>query len=73
LTVRDDGKGFDLRATLRRVAQGDSQGLLGMKERVSLAGGKLEIDSAPGRGTEVRASIPLPEGAQDGASNTARR
>jgi PAS domain S-box-containing protein len=73
LSVRDDGKGFDLRATLRRVAHGDSQGLLGMKERVSLAGGKLEIDSAPGRGTEVRAHLPLPEGGEDGASNTARR
>jgi signal transduction histidine kinase len=72
LTVRDDGKGFDPRAALRRAAQGHSVGLLGMKERVSLAGGELEIDSAPGHGTLIRARFPM-EGVQDGASNAARR
>jgi signal transduction histidine kinase len=61
--VRDNGKGFDARAALRRAAQGHSQGLLGMKERVALAGGEMEIDSAQGRGTAVRARFPLPEGA----------
>jgi signal transduction histidine kinase len=59
LTVRDDGQGFETRAALRRAAQGHSLGLLGMKERVALAGGELEIDSAPGRGTAVRARFPL--------------
>jgi len=44
-----------------------------VKARVSLAGGKLEIDSAPGRGTQLSACLPLPEGAQDAASNTPRR
>jgi signal transduction histidine kinase/PAS domain-containing protein len=63
LMVRDNGKGFDARAALRRAAQGHSQGLLGMKERVALAGGEMEIDSAQGRGTAVRARFPLPEGA----------
>jgi signal transduction histidine kinase/PAS domain-containing protein len=72
LTVRDDGKGFDPRAALRRAAQGHSLGLLGMKERVSLAGGELEIESAPVRGTVVSARFPLP-GGQDDASNAARR
>jgi signal transduction histidine kinase len=72
LTVRDDGKGFDPRAALRRAARGHSVGLLGMKERVSLAGGELEIDSAPGRGTLIRARFPI-EGVQDGDSNIARR
>jgi signal transduction histidine kinase len=60
LTVRDDGKGFDARAALRRTARGESQGLLGMKERVALAGGEIEIDSAPGRGTSVHARLSLP-------------
>jgi signal transduction histidine kinase len=73
LAVRDNGKGFDARAAVRRAAQGHNQGLLGMKERVALAGGELEIDSAPGRGTSVRARFPRPEGAQDVASNAARR
>jgi signal transduction histidine kinase len=52
LEVRDDGRGFD------PVAAGlsaDSQGLVGMRERVALAGGELEVNSAPGQGASVRA------------------
>jgi len=37
------------------------RGLLGMKERVALLGGSLEIDSRPGSGTRVRAVVPLKE------------
>ena len=51
--VRDDGSGFE------QEDRGDGGfGLIGMDERVSLVGGRLEIDSAPGRGTTVRASLP---------------
>jgi signal transduction histidine kinase len=51
--VRDDGSGFE------PEDRGDGGfGLIGMDERVSLVGGRLEIDSAPGRGTTVRASLP---------------
>jgi two-component system, NarL family, sensor histidine kinase UhpB len=57
--VRDDGRGFDVPAARLRAAHGGSQGLLSMQERVALAGGYLEIDSAPGRGTSVRARLPL--------------
>ena len=62
LVVRDDGHGFDVAAARRRAAQGGSQGLLGMQERVALAGGELEIDSAPARGTAIRARLPLAAG-----------
>ena len=62
LVVRDDGRGFDVPAARRRAAHGGSQGLLSMQERVALAGGDLEIDSAPGRGTTVRARLPLTAG-----------
>jgi two-component system, NarL family, sensor histidine kinase UhpB len=62
LVVRDDGKGFDVPAARRRAAQGGSQGLLSMQERVALAAGDLEIDSALGRGTTIRARIPLAAG-----------
>jgi signal transduction histidine kinase len=55
LSVRDDGRGFDLAAASRRAAQGESAGLSGMEERARLAGGRLEVCTAPGRGTEVRA------------------
>ena len=60
LIVRDDGQGFDVAAARKRATQGGSQGLLSMQERVALAGGTLEVDSAPGRGTAIRARIPLP-------------
>jgi signal transduction histidine kinase len=51
VTVADDGKGFDPDVAER------SFGLIGMNERVALSGGSLEIDSVPGRGTEVRAEL----------------
>ena len=60
LTVRDDGGGFDPATTRRRGARG--LGLLAMRERLDAVGGRLDIDSAPGRGTEIRISIPYEEG-----------
>ena len=59
LVLCDDGQGFDVPAARVRAAQGGSQGLLSMQERVTLAGGELEIDSARGRGTCIRARLPL--------------
>jgi len=59
LLVADDGAGFDVAAARTRAARGGSLGLLGMQERVLLTGGEIEIVSAPGRGTEVRACWPL--------------
>ncbi|UJA18946.1 GAF domain-containing sensor histidine kinase [Thermoleophilia bacterium SCSIO 60948] len=53
LEVADDGAGFDT---------GDPNagfGLLGMRERVELAGGSLELESAPGVGTRLAAELPL--------------
>jgi signal transduction histidine kinase len=52
IVVRDDGKGFD------PLTPCGGFGLSGMRERVELFGGTLEIDSSPGEGTEVRAMIP---------------
>ncbi|MBI3244295.1 MAG: PAS domain S-box protein [Chloroflexi bacterium] len=60
LTIRDDGTGFEARAARARAARGGSFGLLGMEERVLLIGGKIEIDSVPGEGTEIKISFPLP-------------
>ncbi|HYR33869.1 MAG TPA: ATP-binding protein, partial [Burkholderiales bacterium] len=59
LSVRDDGRGFDLEAVRRRGASGASLGLVGMEERVALAGGSLEMRAAPGQGTVLLASFPL--------------
>jgi len=59
LVVHDDGVGFDVGAARRRALSGESLGLLGLEERVELAGGRVAIESAPGRGTTVRVSVPL--------------
>ncbi|HEY1277850.1 MAG TPA: GAF domain-containing protein [Thermoleophilaceae bacterium] len=50
--VRDDGRGFDP----ERPDAGF--GLIGMRERIALAGGRLSVESAPGQGTVVRAELP---------------
>ncbi|MFI5006020.1 MAG: MASE1 domain-containing protein [Solirubrobacterales bacterium] len=57
LSVCDDGMGFDL-GTVRR-SPATSFGLSGMEERVRLVGGRIEIRTSPGAGTEVRASFPV--------------
>lgn len=55
LTVHDNGQGFDVHEAFNGAAQGRSLGLLGMRERVQLVGGELEIASAPHCGTEIHA------------------
>jgi signal transduction histidine kinase len=58
LTVTDNGKGFDTEN------QGNKKtlGLLGIKERTLLMGGRYEFKSQPGEGTEVIVSVPLVQG-----------
>lgn len=58
ISVRDDGQGFDPTAVLE-TSTGGRIGILNMRERAQQVGGKLEIRSAPGQGTEVRATLPL--------------
>ena len=58
LSVRDEGKGFDLSS-----GDGGGLGLLSMRERSHLLHGSLTIDSAPNRGTCVTLELPLQEGA----------
>lgn len=56
LEIGDDGRGFDVRgAGLGRVARG----LFCIRERVGLVDGALDIQSEPGRGSLIRARIPL--------------
>ena len=61
LTVRDDGAGFDVPKALKRAAGGGRLGLLGMRERVQILGGRLYVDSDPGRGTRIDVSLPVKE------------
>jgi signal transduction histidine kinase len=51
--VEDDGVGFDPTTTRE-----DALGLAGMRERVSLAGGRLQVESTPGSGTTLVAEVP---------------
>jgi PAS domain S-box-containing protein len=67
LVVRDDGVGFDVDRTLGQAEAPQRLGLLGMRERVELFGGDLEVDSAPQRGTRIRARFPLAEAATEPA------
>jgi signal transduction histidine kinase len=57
LRVSDQGKGFDPKAR-RTPPQG--WGIAGMSERAESVGGTLLIQSAPGRGTLVQLSVPVP-------------
>ena len=67
LSVRDDGSGFDTVLARDNAVGGASMGLLGMQERVALAGGKFEVRSQPGDGTEVRARFAVGDKAPDTA------
>lgn len=59
LDIRDDGVGFTPEQIFKTQAPRRAWGLLGMQERVMLAGGTLEIQSNPGNGTRLIARIPL--------------
>ncbi len=55
VTVRDDGHGFD------PIAKTEGFGLLGMRERLDLLHGTLEVKSSPGEGTTINATFPVRE------------
>jgi signal transduction histidine kinase len=54
LVVEDDGTGFDPAAV-----RSGALGLVGIRERVSILGGRLEVDAAPGRGTTLVVELPI--------------
>lgn len=53
LRIKDDGQGF----TIDRSSSHDGFGLLGMAERADRIGAQLQIQSAPGQGTEIAVSV----------------
>jgi len=55
LRVEDKGRGFDPSS----LSSSNSSGISGMRERLSLVGGTINIESAPGKGTRITAEIPL--------------
>ena len=58
LTIQDDGCGFDA----GRVSNSGHFGLTGMRERASLIDARLEVESQPQAGTNVRVTYETPVG-----------
>jgi two-component system sensor histidine kinase DegS len=56
--IRDDGTGFDPASTAARSGE-QGFGLIGMRERLSVVGGEMQINSVNGCGTELVISIPV--------------
>jgi PAS domain S-box-containing protein len=57
LAVADNGRGFEP----EKLSESDCLGLAGMRERAGLLGGRLELESKPGKGTRVCFRLPLEE------------
>jgi signal transduction histidine kinase len=62
MEVKDNGKSFEVQSVLSAKMH-KGLGLLGMRERVEMVGGRFAVESAPGKGTTVRAEIPFANGA----------
>jgi PAS domain S-box-containing protein len=63
LKIKDDGKSFQVQR-LMQVKGSKRLGLLGMRERLEMVGGRFEVESTRGEGTTVLARIPLGNGGQ---------
>ncbi|UCH42759.1 MAG: GAF domain-containing protein [Dehalococcoidales bacterium] len=59
LHIEDDGKGFDVSKLIQVDPSGRGAGLFTMKERVRLVGGNCQVESQPGRGTQVTVKVPI--------------
>ena len=57
VVISDDGQGFTPQQAEARAQQGHL-GLTGLRERVALAGGELDVDSTPGQGTAFTVTLP---------------
>jgi signal transduction histidine kinase len=61
IEIEDDGRGFEPAAVSVSDDTARGLGLLGMRERVELVGGRLTIDAAPGRGAHITVRVPIPK------------
>ena len=59
MTIRDDGRGFEVGLTTDELASTTRLGLVGMRERAAIFGGTVMVRSKAGEGTTVRVEIPL--------------
>ncbi|HKH45428.1 MAG TPA: sensor histidine kinase [Thermoanaerobaculia bacterium] len=63
LRIADAGRGFEFQAAFAGSESTAGSGLRGMRDRLELFGGRLDISSAPGQGTVIAAMVPLLESA----------
>lgn len=61
ITIEDNGTGFDVAKTRAQAAVQGHLGLIGMKERVEILGGALDIASTRGTGARIQVSLPVPK------------
>jgi signal transduction histidine kinase len=59
IEIEDDGEGFDPAAIAAETGSLRGIGVAGMRERMELVGGTIEIESAPGEGTRIRLEAPV--------------
>jgi signal transduction histidine kinase len=59
LTIQDDGIGMDVTKVFEQAARGTSMGILGLRERVLLVGGQVNIYSAPNQGARIDVQLAL--------------
>jgi len=59
LEIKDNGQGFHLPSNIKDLLKKKSMGICNMSDRVNSLGGRLEIKSTQGEGTEINAVIPL--------------
>ena len=63
LTIEDDGRGFEKPSSFGVFTRQRHFGLANVQERVRIIGGRLDIESHPGRGTKLTVEVPLGKGA----------
>jgi len=63
-TIRDNGKGFDMKKVLHPESPDRGFGIIGMQERASLLDGHINIQSRPGFGTHIRIEVPYQKGSR---------
>ena len=64
MDIHDNGKSFDAERILR-TGKTRRMGLIGMRERVEMIGGKFSVDSSPGNGTTIKVQVPFGHDVKD--------
>jgi signal transduction histidine kinase len=69
VSIRDNGRGFDLNSVSASEPNALGYGLSGIAERVRILGGTLIVDSRPAKGTNLSVEIPVPVGKNENRNN----